>query len=281
MLDFSQNLRTLARCLSGLCLSFLLLSLATQVPTSVKQAESEALPSSVEQAGPETLADGLDQAGSEALPDWIDWQSGEQVSADGRCYLRLEDRSLSLYSDGRWMAKTPAVWQVQVALFADANADGEDNLILLCWKQGRFGSYHPFWLKAESSDWTQQIFVFYLQDIPAVEIPAEIARVQDQGQELDSQNSAAKAQEQAQKLVSQEAARAQDQARKLPSPIVSKDWPLRPLWMSSDIKVKAQKLFSPAAGQLEITSPEGAVSNWYWQYFGFSSLPQALPPKSE
>lgn len=276
MPDISQNLRTLARCLRGLCLSFLLLSLATQVPASVKQAESEALPSSVEQAGSETLADGIEQAGSEALPDWIDWQSGEQVSADGRCYLRLEDRSLSLYSDGQWIAKTPAGWQVQAALFADANADGEDNLILLCWKQGKFGSYHPFWLKAESSDWTQQIFVFYLQDIPA-----KASRAQDQGQELDSQEAAAKAQEQAQKLVSQEAAHAQDQAGKLPSPIVSKDWPLRPLWMSSDIKVKAQKLFSPAAGQLEITSPEGEVSSWYWQYFGFSSLPQALPPKSE
>jgi hypothetical protein len=120
MFDLAKTLRPLARLLRGLCLGLLLCSFAAQAP-----------------AGPE-------QSAAASLPDWVIWQSGEQASADGNWSFKLEDRSLSLSSDGQPLAKTPVDWQVQAALFADANADGEENLILLCWKQGKFGSYHPF-----------------------------------------------------------------------------------------------------------------------------------------
>ncbi|MDO5016641.1 MAG: hypothetical protein Q4E09_06510 [Eubacteriales bacterium] len=149
MLDLANTLRALARLTRGLCLSFLFFAMAAQVLTGAgqnsdvsEQGAADLLLNQAEWQGEVNLSGS--GAGKAQLPDWINWQNGKQSSADGNWSFKLEDRGLSLSSEGKLLGTTPADWQVQAALFADANDDGEDNLILLCWKQGKFGSYHPF-----------------------------------------------------------------------------------------------------------------------------------------
>ena len=54
--------------------------------------------------------------------------------------------------------------RVQDALTADMDRDGEAELLLLTWRQGRYGESRPFWVtEAEDGDrWTQHIDIYDL-----------------------------------------------------------------------------------------------------------------------
>ena len=46
------------------------------------------------------------------------------------------------------------------ALFADIDRDGADELLVLCWKIGRYGNRKPFWIKKDVSKWVQHIYIY-------------------------------------------------------------------------------------------------------------------------
>lgn len=96
------------------------------------------------------------------LPLWIDWRETELICGGEAQPSRilLEDRRVTVF-DGE-----TAVWQsdegvrVQDMRWCDIDHDEEAELLLLCWRRGRYGSSRPFWVEEDETSWSQHIFIY-------------------------------------------------------------------------------------------------------------------------
>lgn len=95
-----------------------------------------------------------------ALPRWVDWKSGTTADTTGQYEVILRHRGAEVNYDSSVIWMTPEDLKVQDAMFGDIDGDGTDELILLCWKVGRFGQSRPFWVEEDESIWSQHIFVY-------------------------------------------------------------------------------------------------------------------------
>jgi len=53
--------------------------------------------------------------------------------------------------------------KVSDVFWGDIDDNGEMDLILLCWKKGKYGSYKPFWIEKDEGLWSQHLYI-YLYD---------------------------------------------------------------------------------------------------------------------
>lgn len=100
------------------------------------------------------------------LPVWIKWEPKEIVcEEDGMPdKIILQNRSVSVLQDGDlvWHSEN-GVW-VQDVLWEDIDHDWEKELMLLCWKRGRYGNSRPFWVTEDEQTWSQHIFLYDWKD---------------------------------------------------------------------------------------------------------------------
>lgn len=94
------------------------------------------------------------------LPRWIEWKSGTLMDASGCYEVVLKNKTLKVVCDTNVIWKTPKEIKVQDAMSCDIDGDGTDELILLCWKVGRFGTSRPFWVEEDEETWSQHIYVY-------------------------------------------------------------------------------------------------------------------------
>lgn len=92
------------------------------------------------------------------LPGWIAWQEKELPYHDGT--LLLKDREASFWMNGKVLWSPGKDYFVQDALISDIDRDGEEELILLTWKHGSYGSHTPFWVKSRDIALAQHIFIY-------------------------------------------------------------------------------------------------------------------------
>ena len=72
-------------------------------------------------------------------------------------------RNESDKNDIRVIWTSPQEVKVQKALSCDIDNDGIDELVLLCWKKGRYGEHKPFWVEKDEAVWSQHLFVYEYQ----------------------------------------------------------------------------------------------------------------------
>ncbi|MCM1184555.1 MAG: CapA family protein [Roseburia sp.] len=150
------------------------------------------------------------------LPRWIDWKDRTLPAASGRYEIQLRHKGVTVLYENAPVWHSPEHVLVQDVLSIDIDDDSAQELILLCWKRGRYGRLRPFWVEEDEQGWSQHIFVY----------------------EYD-------------------------------------DKTLRPKWMSSYI---GEDVAHMAAGEraaapsyrLLLTSPDGTLSCWVWDSWGFS-----------
>lgn len=94
------------------------------------------------------------------LPDWIVWQEKRQTVEEKGGEIFLEQRSLTLKKDGKQVWRSPKEILVQDFLWCDINHDKEEELILLCWRIGRYGDAKPFWVEKDEKQWSQHIYIY-------------------------------------------------------------------------------------------------------------------------
>ncbi|MCM1101209.1 MAG: CapA family protein [Clostridium sp.] len=161
------------------------------------------------------------------LPGWIVWDSGTWEGQGGAYEISLQrGRVRVTKSDIEGDAKggasrDPLIWtspdgvKVQAVLSRDIDGDSREELILLCWKIGRYGKYRPFWVGQDERKWSQHIYVYEYGE-------GEI----------------------------------------------------RPKWMSSYIGQDVVRMETGNRGtsfeHLLLTDPEGMVSSWVWNSWGFT-----------
>ena len=94
------------------------------------------------------------------LPRWIEWKSGTFSDESGKYEIVLRHRTTRVIYDNSVIWSVSGDIKVQDAMSCDIDGDGSDELILLCWKIGRFGSSRPFWVEEDEETWSQHIFVY-------------------------------------------------------------------------------------------------------------------------
>ena len=94
------------------------------------------------------------------LPQWIDWKNKEFDEQTGEYFIVLENKSVHVVYDDSIIWNSPSNVKVQDILSCDIDNDQKDELILLCWKKGRYGRHRPFWIEKDENKWSQHIFVY-------------------------------------------------------------------------------------------------------------------------
>lgn len=151
------------------------------------------------------------------LPGWISWNSEMLYDQTGRYEITLNDRAVKIVYDNNVIWNSPNEVKVQQAVSHDIDHDQEDELLLLCWKRGRFGESRPFWMDRDEKKWSQHIFIY----------------------EYDQEE-------------------------------------IRPKWMSSYIGQDVVRMSvcdeskMMAGSRLMLTAPDGKVSSWIWDFWGFT-----------
>lgn len=103
--------------------------------------------------------------GGAFLPRWIVWEENDIADLSGTYETSLIDKTVSVWHQGTKIWDSPKNVKVQQMLYCDIDRDNADELILLCWKRGRFGKHKPFWIKKDEKNWSQHIFVYeYKED---------------------------------------------------------------------------------------------------------------------
>lgn len=149
------------------------------------------------------------------LPDWIAWEKGSFRDASGEYEISLNKKTVDILCGDRVIWTSPEDVKIQAALSSDIDNDGADELLLLCWKKGRYGEHKPFWIKQDEKTWSQHLFVYeYVQG------------------------------------------------------------EIRPKWMSSyigqDVTMMSVRDGAPPGKHLVLTSPDGEISSWFWDSWGFT-----------
>ena len=94
------------------------------------------------------------------LPRWVRWENSAGYDASGKYEFLLSKKSVSVTYEDNVIWTSPDGVKVQKALSCDANNDGQDELVLLCWKKGRYGKVKPIWVEQDERSWSQHIFVY-------------------------------------------------------------------------------------------------------------------------
>ncbi len=94
------------------------------------------------------------------LPPWVEWESGTYYSHCGEYEISLDKKTVRVLRDHVCIWTSPEGVKVQQALSCDIDNDSRDELILLCWKKGRYGRHRPFWVEEDEEEWSQHIFVY-------------------------------------------------------------------------------------------------------------------------
>lgn len=104
------------------------------------------------------------------LPKWIVWEektlnlkSSESRGAEPEAIV-LKNRRLEVQKDGAAAWESPGDILVQDFLWCDINHDQKNELLLLCWRIGRYGNARPFWVEKDEKKWSQHIYIYEWRD---------------------------------------------------------------------------------------------------------------------
>ncbi len=94
------------------------------------------------------------------LPRWVEWKRGTFYSCCGEYEISLENKTVRVLREKEIIWTSPEEVKVQEVLSCDIDNDSRDELVLLCWKKGRYGRHRPFWVEEDEKGWSQHIFVY-------------------------------------------------------------------------------------------------------------------------
>ncbi len=94
------------------------------------------------------------------MPQWIEWKNRTVFDNTEQYQVVLGQKQVQVILDDKVLWNSPEDVKVQDILLCDIDRDMQNELILLCWKIGRYGKYMPFWIEEDERAWSQHIFVY-------------------------------------------------------------------------------------------------------------------------
>ena len=121
------------------------------------------------------------------LPRWIIWQEKEEIygfsetdteNTDEKLWTNeskdesnlnqlkfiLKNKRLELDKDNTVLWTSPKDILVQDFLWCDINHDNKAELVILCWRIGRYGNAKPYCVENDEHTWSQHIYIYELRD---------------------------------------------------------------------------------------------------------------------
>lgn len=102
------------------------------------------------------------------VPSWVSFCSKSRtvdLDGDGMAEsLELRERRLSVSGSRMEAYVTPSSWQVMDAIACDVDGDGEQELAMLVWRRGNYGSSRPFWDTKPDLRMTEHLYLLCLRD---------------------------------------------------------------------------------------------------------------------
>ena len=123
------------------------------------------------------------------LPQWISWENKTIFEKAQQYQVALTDKEVRVICDEKIVWKSPENVKVQDILLCDIDRDMQEELLVLCWKIGRYGKRMPFWIKEDEKAWSQHIFVYEYQvnkmrpQWMSSYIGQDVIRIQENGKE--------------------------------------------------------------------------------------------------
>ena len=98
------------------------------------------------------------------LPEFA--ASADKTVTDESCDLTViqKGRGVTVYRGGRKIWALERTVRSQDILLEDIDHDDQKELLILCWKRGRFGKHKPTWVKEDEKDYSQHIFIYEITD---------------------------------------------------------------------------------------------------------------------
>lgn len=75
---------------------------------------------------------------------------------------QLADHRVLICQNGDLIWESPAEWKVTHLVLADADYDGQKEILMVLWKRGSFGSSRPLWLEGPDNDFSNHLFMYRL-----------------------------------------------------------------------------------------------------------------------
>ncbi len=228
------------------------------------------------------------------LPGWIEWKSGERIAQENspigiridhrktivhlqdayaqdedaqKMYLQsmyTQDRyAKNDYTQDKYTQAAQKIWSspedilVQDALVCDIDGDEAIEILLLCWKKGHFGASRPFWVKEDENNWFQHLFVYeYGPDGVTPQwmssyMGMDVAEMEVSGMAIGLSEY---------DISANAVGSAEDDA------LNGNGKPAANVFLTDSSHPSAPK-DKPV---LRFRSPDGSVSNWFWDSWGFT-----------
>ena len=112
-----------------------------------------------------------------ALGAWLTWRAGvflpRAAARTAACPLRgdgsvqtvaLAGGAVTVSDGGTQVFCTDRACRAEDFCTGDIDGDGAQELLVLIWRRGSFGSARPFWVKKNDTGWSQHIFIYRWKD---------------------------------------------------------------------------------------------------------------------
>ena len=98
------------------------------------------------------------------LPDFAATSDKTVTDDDEKVTVIQKGRGVSVYRDGTKLWELERNVRSQDILLEDIDHDSQKELLILCWKRGRFGKHKPTWVKEDEKDYSQHIFIYEINE---------------------------------------------------------------------------------------------------------------------
>ena len=121
------------------------------------------------------------------LPRWISWENKMICEKAQHYQVTLADKEICVIQGEEVVWESPENVKVQDILLCDIDRDKQEELIVLCWKIGRYGKRMPFWIEKDEKTWSQHLFIYEYQKKEmhpkwmSSYIGQDVVRIQDNG----------------------------------------------------------------------------------------------------
>lgn len=95
------------------------------------------------------------------LPGWVSWERTTLFCGpEGPDEIQLHSRTVKVRDAEEIIWRSDRSLRVQSILWGDVDHDDAPELMLLCWKRGRYGESRPFWVTEDKQIWSQHIYLY-------------------------------------------------------------------------------------------------------------------------
>ncbi len=98
------------------------------------------------------------------IPRWVKFEDKTIESATGRKLNIINQKATLFDKHGNAVWNSDEEQYVQDAIMTDIDRNGDEELIILLWKNGRYGIHKPFWIKEDEEGFSQHIFIYDICD---------------------------------------------------------------------------------------------------------------------